>query len=306
MRLPGLLAAWTATFYLASPAAAWNSTGHRIIAAIAYERLTPKTRARVDDLIRAHPDYEHFVRNAPGDPVARARVAFIVASVWADDIKGDRRFWDDTRKDAAPTPLLPGFPDMKRHTNWHYYDTPYAPDHAHVVKAKPPSALTELPRMIRELGSAPQSTVVYDLPWIEHVAGDLHQPLHCVSRFLKSEPKSDAGGNNVILAQHRNLHALWDEAAGNDPSDTYVTRYAAEVTAEYPEPHSIDKSPKNWIQEGFLTAKAEVYTFGNETGSREHPLELPESYVENARRVARARIATAGYRIAGVLNTKLK
>ena len=68
----GLLAAWTATLYVASPALAWNATGHRIIAAIAYERLTPRTRARVDELIRQHPDYATILtRNAPADPTQR-------------------------------------------------------------------------------------------------------------------------------------------------------------------------------------------------------------------------------------------
>ena len=51
---------------------------------------------------------------------------------------------------------------------------------------------------------------------------------------------------------------------------------------------------------------AAVVPFGLETGSREHPLDLPASYVENARRVAQAQIALAGYRLAAVLNDKLK
>src|SRR5580658_5174745 len=132
MRYLSLLAAWTSLcLSLAPPAQAWNSTGHRLIAAIAYDRLTPKARARVDALIRQHPDYEKlFLRDAPTDPIARARAAFIAASVWPDQIKGDPRFYDETRSNASPTPLLPGFPDMARHTTWHYYDTPYTPDGA--------------------------------------------------------------------------------------------------------------------------------------------------------------------------------
>jgi hypothetical protein len=306
MRPLGLLAAWTATLYLALPASGWTSTGHRIVAAIAYQRLTPQTRSRVDALIRAHPDYQRFVRNAPQEPAARARAAFIAASVWADDIKGDRRFWDDTRKDSGPTESVAGFPDMKRHTNWHYYDAPYAPDHAPVQKAKSPSALSELPRLIRELANAPDSIVVYDLPWVEHIVGDVHQPLHCVSRFLRSAPGSDAGGNNVILSRQRNLHSLWDEAAGNDPSDEFVTRRAAELISRQPVAGRVEKSPKKWIQEGLAIAKTEVYTFGSETGTRDHPLELPETYVENMRRVASVRILLAGYRLAAVLNDRLK
>ena len=152
MRFLGTIAAWTATLFLTSPAFAWNATGHRIIAAIAYDRLTPEVRARVDQLLRKHPDYSHLARNASEDPAKRARAVFVAAAVWPDDIKGDPRFWDDTYADAQPTQLLPGFPDMKRHTNWHYYDTPYAPDGAHTTRQPPPSALTELPRLLKELG----------------------------------------------------------------------------------------------------------------------------------------------------------
>ena len=44
-----------ALLLLQFPTQAWNGTGHRVIAAIAYDTLTPATRARVDDLVRRHP-----------------------------------------------------------------------------------------------------------------------------------------------------------------------------------------------------------------------------------------------------------
>lgn len=294
-------------FLISTPANAWDATGHSIIAAIAYDRLTPRTRARVDDLLRHHPDYETILtRGAPADPAARARFAFLAAAVWPDIIKGDPRFWDDTRTDATPTALLPGFPDMKRHTNWHYYDTPYAPDGAAAEKQPPPSALSELPRLIRELGRAPQQEVIYDLPWFEHVEGDVHQPLHAIGRFLQSKKGSDQGGNRVYVLHGATLHSLWDSACGRDLSSTYITKFAAQAVAEFPAPQRIEKNPKKWIEESARIAIAQVYTFGNETGSREHPLHLPESYVENAKKVARARAAMAGYRLAAVLNERLK
>ncbi len=305
MRFFGLIAAWTATLYLASPAVAWNATGHRIIAAIAYQRLTPKTRARVDKLIRAHPDYEKWVGDAPSDPAKRARAAFIAAAVWADNIKGDPRFWDDTKKDARPTPLLAGFPDMKRHTNWHYYDEPYTPDGAEPLTPPVPNAL-EVARMLQEIRNAPLETASYDLPWIEHITGDLGQPLHCVTRILKSQPKGDAGGNSVFVMPGRNLHALWDDSAGTEISDAYVSQYAADTMASHPAMKRIDKTTKKWIDEGFRIAKSEVYTFGTEPGSREHPVHLSVEYVENAKRVAQSQIALAGYRLAAVLNDRVK
>jgi hypothetical protein len=296
------------------PAEAWNSTGHRLIAAIAYDRLTPKARARVDALIRQHPDYEKlFCRDAPTEPVARARAAFITAAVWPDQIKGDPRFYDETRPNATPTPLLPGFPDMGRHTIWHYYDTPYTPDGAEAVHQNPPHALSELNRMIPLIGTKadvpPTSAAnpVYLLPWLEHVEGDVHQPLHCVSRILKSMPKGDAGGNSVYIAgPSRNLHSLWDGAAGRDDTEAYAVKYIAEATAAHPAKGRQEKKPAKWIDEGYKLAVSDVYTFGLETGTREKPITLPPGYEANAAKVAQQRIAIAGYRLAAVLNEKLK
>lgn len=324
MRTPRLFAAsfsmwfsiWTATLFpFAPPASAWNATGHRLIAAIAYDRLTPKTRARVDALIRQHPDYEKmFLRDvASADPAIRARAAFIAAAVWPDQIKGDPRFYDETRPNASPTQLLPGFPDMARHTTWHYYDTPYTPDGAEAEHQKPPHALSELNRIIPIIGTKADvpptsaSNPTYLLPWLEHIAGDVHQPLHCVSRFLKSQPKGDAGGNFVYIAgPNRNLHSLWDGAAGRDLSDAYMAKYIAGAIAAHPASRHLEKKPEKWIAEGFHLAVSEVYTFGLETGTRDRPITLPPGYEANAEKVAQQRIAIAGYRLAAVLNEKLK
>ncbi len=164
-----------------------------------------------------------------------------------------------------------------------------------------------------EIGG-PQTAAVnlpYDLPWLEHLAGDLHQPLHCITRFLKSQPDGDAGGNFVFVMPGKNLHAFWDDLAGTDTSYASVTNVAAEIAAEYRppvDPHlsSADLSPEGWLDEGVRFAVTEVYTFGLEIGSRDHPNQLSPAYQENARRVARARIALSGYRLAAVLNAKLR
>jgi len=303
-----LFAACATIGCLVAPAAAWNGTGHRIVAAIAYEKLTPKVRTRVDDLMRKHPDYAAiFTKDAPADPAARARAAFLMAANWPDMIRaGDPRFYDETRKDAAPAPLLPGFPDMARHAGWHFIDVPYTPYGAAGEPPAKPNALTELQRLLREIKSPPsEQQIVYDLPWLEHLVGDVHQPLHCTSRFLRSQPKGDAGGNFVFVAPGRTLHSVWDDAPGPDSSDDYVARYAAKATAAHPERHSAE-NPREWVEESFKLDRTDVYTFGPEAGSREHPITLPNGYVENAARISEQRIAAAGYRLAEVLNDLLR
>jgi len=303
-----LFAAWATVCCLVAPAVAWNGTGHRIVAAIAYERLTPKVRARVDDLLRRHPDYAAvFVKDAPTDLAARARAAFLTTANWPDMIRaGDARFYDETRRDAVSTPLLPGFPDMGRHAGWHFIDIPYTPDGPAGPAPATPNILTELERILREIKSPPsEQQIFYDLPWLEHLVGDVHQPLHCTSRFLRSQPKGDAGGNLVFIVPGRTLHSLWDDALGTDSSDEYVIRYAAKATAAHPEGNAAE-APKIWAGESFKLDLSNVYTFGPETGSREHPIALPNGYVDNVTSVSEQRIAVAGYRLAAVLNDLLR
>lgn len=299
MRPLGLLAAWTAVLTLVVPAQAWNATGHRVVAAIAYDRLTPAARAQVDALLHKHPDLKNL---APRD-------AFLAAAVWPDVIKGDTRFYDDTRANAQPTPLLPGFPSMARHTNWHYIDIPFSPDGTPLEQPKSPNALEQLERLLKALGPK-DAEATYDIPWLIHIEGDVHQPLHCSSRFVKSEPHGDQGGNLVYVTPGRNLHALWDDIAGSDTSPAYVNNLAEGIAAEFVQHNGahprLSKNPKKWIEEGFELAKSEVYTFGPETGSREHPIALPSTYESNARNVARVRLAVAGFRLAAALNRRFK
>ncbi len=291
---------------LALPASAWNNSAHSIIAEIAYERLTPRARPRVDQMIRDHPDYNRIFTQgadvAKNDPAALARYAFVHAAPWPDMLRNDMRFYDEASPDPHPTPLLPGFPDMMRRLTWHYFDTGISGDGTPVIEQRPPHLMTELPRLLAEIATADSRQAAYDLPWLEHLAGDAHQPLHLASRFLKSQPTGDAGGNYVYVEPGRNLHSLWDDAAApRDLSYDDVFGYAREITVEYPASSPLSLDPTEWAAESFELDKTAVYTFGLQTGSKEHPLILPPLYEERAKRIARQRVALAGYRLAGVL-----
>jgi len=323
-------AAWVALCFLPS-LSAWNATGHRIIAAIAYDNLTPLARGRVDTLIRQHPDYQTmFAKGAPEDPVARARAAFLTASVWPDAIRGnDPRFYDELRADAQPTPLLPGFPDMGSHATWHYVDFNFSNDGTSIPPIETPNALGEVTRLIGVIGAAPGNTTAdiaaYSLPWILHLVGDVHQPLHTVSRYSRTLPKGDRGGNDVWVRplgfQPRpappggtavlgvNLHAYWDGLAGNDVSSANVDRLATELSKEYRARFSDlmpDTHPETWVVEGFYNARSVAYLFSQDNGSREQPIALDKDYEEASQALSRDRLAAAGLRLAAVLNAQLR
>jgi len=290
------------------PSQGWNATGHRVIAAIAYDALTPATRARVDDLLRRHPDYQtYFLRNAPtGNSAARARSAFIAASIWADQIKSDPRFYDDDRRDARPTPLQRGYPDMGRHQYWHFVNIPFTQDGTRLRAPSPPHVVTEIERLSRALtrpvGDA--ANPVYALPWVLHLVGDLHNPLHAATRFTRDDPNGDRGGNAFYVQPGRNLHSFWDGLAGTDPSsDAYIDRMARRLG---PKASNNSQDAASWAQEGVELAKLKVYTFGRISNAQDRPIRLNRAYQESAKLLAEKQLSAAGARLAGLLNRALR
>ena len=203
--------------------------------------------------------------DAPSDPESRARAAFIHAASWPDEIRGDPRFYDDTRPDAAPTPVLRGFPGMQRHTNWHYADLPFSPDNTPLIPTPTPNVVTEIRRMMDEiLPTADPTLAAYDLPWLEHLVADIHNPLHATSRFTKDLPQGDQGGN-LVFVYGKTLHAYWDDAASpREIGYEGILKYAKDFTARQPPPVTSSLNPRTWLEESFKLAKSDVYNFGDE------------------------------------------
>lgn len=288
------------------PAEAWNATGHRIVAAAAYDALTPATRARVDDLLRRHPDYEQFAREAPRDPAPRARATFLAASVWADQIRSDPRFYDEDRRDARPTRLLPGFPDMGRHAGWHYINLPFSQDGTPLRDPPTPNAVTEIERLSRALAPpvSDPANPAYALVWLIHLVGDLHNPTHAAARFSKEYPRGDRGGNDVIVKPGRNLHSFWDGLPGPDPvSAPFVESVLEQLPRVQTQGPAID--PAGWARDGLDLARRQVYSFGPGSGSAAKPVNLSNRYQVDSKSLAREQLAKAGLRLARLLNQQL-
>jgi len=59
--------------------------------------------------------------------------------------------------------------------------------------------------------SAKAALKSYDLVWLLHLVGDVHQPLHCATRVSAAAPDGHDGGNAVKLDCTKcELHAFWD------------------------------------------------------------------------------------------------
>jgi hypothetical protein len=291
--LKRLVCATLLALMAASGLHAWNYAGHMIIAYIAYQRLTPAVRARVDGVIRKHPDYSRWIKDVPAE--RRGVEAFMNASVWADTIRWDERFWEPgSSKMPNPTPLLPGFPDMEQHGKWHYRDLPVSVPGAPAPPPDPSNGLTAMRKFVDRLGKP------YELVWFLHIAGDAHQPLHAASRFLKAGDTGDRGGNEYVLEHPaRNLHAYWDNIVTRDREFAAVQKIAEELMRKEPSAAAVAVLDfEAWFTESYTYAVQVAYRI-------EGPKVTPE-YEEHAVRVARERVALAGYRLGAVLNERLQ
>ena len=93
----------------------------------------------------------------------------------------------------------------------------------------------------------------YDLTWLLHLVGDVHQPLHCATRVSSAQPAGDWGGNPVNICSpscRGELHAFWDDILGtsSDPNA------AATAGKSLPPPDSalLAKSDAaDWVAESF-------------------------------------------------------
>ena len=123
--------------------------------------------------------------------------------------------------DSPTAGLITGYADHNQHAYWHFKDTLYSPDGTPLPTPDPVDAVTQLKLMIAALppsSGATDDVRSYDLVWTLHLVGDLHQPLHAISRYTLQIPSGDAGGNaeSVIPATGETLalHAYWDAIFG--------------------------------------------------------------------------------------------
>lgn len=271
--------------FLPPPVFAWNAAGHRLVAAIAWQRMSVSAQAFVADALAAHPDYGRWRDKAKGDAAA----VFAEAATWPDDIRDDPRFYDDTRE--TPTPPFPGMPDTARHKPWHYVD----------LDARGRVVHGELDRQVERLGSLLRSTgkkaeIAYALPWLAHLIADIHQPLH-VGR------DGDEGGNAVEIENPFNkrlpftrLHTYWDDLPGPPwLRGKRLEERATRLIERHPAPDQ--GNVRQWRDESHRLL-ADAYPTSNGTL-------LPtvnEEFQQKTRAIADRRIVEAGFRLGLLLN----
>lgn len=182
---------------LPTAAHAWTAFGHRLVALLAYDQLSPAAKAQVDGLLVLEPG---------------ADIGTIAS--WADEVR-----------------RTPGFEDTGplHYVNFSYRSCSYAPardcrDGMCVVGALERYSAALADRAL------PREKRLEALKFVVHFAGDIHQPMHAGNR-------DDRGGNRFqvkVKGKGSNLHAVWDhdllQSAGLNLA-AYRARLAPQVAS---------------------------------------------------------------------------
>lgn len=236
-------------------AAAWGPTGHRMVAEIAEQRLTPKTLAQARQLLAVSGD---------------AKLSDIAS--WADDVRHDPKQRELGRATAK----------------FHYIN--YA-DSSCSYNAKRDCkdgkcVVAAIDHYAAILGDRKRSKSerAQALRFVVHFVGDAHQPLHAGYR-------KDAGGNNYQIqfnGKGTNLHSIWDSPVL--ASRKLSWKKYAEVLRLKPSDKAAG-NPQQWAAESCrITRDNGVYPRGHKIDQRY--LETMRPIAERRIRLAAMRLAT--------------
>jgi len=294
------------------PALAWDDFGHMAVAGIAYKRLEAQVKVKADRLVKLNPHYRNWLKLLPQQiaPEEVSMYTFMLASTWPDAIKGDAEYRSDGldngyRPDGLTSSLNIGYSDKWLHKYWHFIDLPISADGARLPPVPSPNAEDEIAVCRAAIASnLPDEVKSYDLSWLLHLVGDVHQPLHCVTRVSKSMPYGDSGGNAVKIYDSEPpvlLHSFWDQVLGTERSP--VMPFIAELPPGDEDKVS-DLNCHDWVEESFALCKSKVYISPVKKGTAVK--RLTPAYKKTAYNIAKVRVELAGERLANLLNAELK
>jgi hypothetical protein len=295
------------------PAYGWADRGHMMVAAVAYQKLTQPAKDRVDTLLQLNPDRGNWLELIPpGTSTEDTKMMlFMIAATWPDRIKRNPAYHEDGPHHGNRPPHDPsasqniGFDDLAMHKYWHFIDVPFSRDGTALPPIPTPNIQDRIAVFRGMLASqSPDRLKAYDLSWLLHLVGDIHQPLHGVTRVSAASPEGDDGGNGTKLTAPANLHTFWDDVLGTGQEPAPAITAIANLPV-VPPAMADDLDVLHWIEESINAAKTTAYQeplIGNGNG----PFTLTSAYEAEAKTLAQQRVALAGARLAKILNEELR
>ena len=266
---------------------AWGFDGHKIVAIIAADNLTPAAASHVADILGVSAD-------------KRA----IATAMEAASIRPDFEFRDE---DPLTKP-------------WHFIDICLQDQRADVPARCPrgycvTGKIDEYSKRLKE-SKYDRWGAAGDLAFLIHFVGDIHQPLHAAN-------DADRGGNCVTVDSNtraKDLHEVWDTTVVRrleysiDSGRPRTTAHKLEQT------YAAESKTDSWIPAGDIAwesnqlARSDIYaalhipiepcqpTADVCRNPLAHAVELDSSYLDHADAVAGHQLAKAGFRLASLLN----
>jgi hypothetical protein len=288
---------------------AWDSGGHELVAAMTYARLNPKAQNALTQLARQ-------IQMPDGQPYDAVTI-----SRWMDDIKENT-----------------AMPCHGMFLSWHYIDIgiepgdpapSFEPGNDNQVHGNAVQALKRA-LVVLQGGTDPYiTTQAMACAMVVHLVGDIHQPLHCATKYFVSGGRlhQDDGGNKEEVLNgppggpKLRLHAFWDsawrasfdDATGCVMLDTRYEQNAADELAlvrtlaatlgqqPIPPGDDLDTHIDQWAWESNAIARDFVYRDLTATDSKKY-CRLSSGYVSHAQALARQRLLLAAGRLATLLN----
>jgi hypothetical protein len=270
------------------------------IAAQAFRQLTPELQAQAVEVLKAHPNYQQWVKDYhPNPDVSLGAYIFIRSSTWPDEIRGSGSPYD--------------------HPEWHFIDYPLRPPSFPLEPDPQPmnDVLFGVAQCEKALSDPDGDRVLRaaDLSFLIHLIGDMHQPLHCETFFDDEFPDGDRGGNDFYVKVDQRgvrLHGIWDGLLGTVENPAIQWRYSLTIEGEYTEASlpelKVDSTPKSWSLESRKLAIEYGYLNGQLSGSTDPEIAppSPDDYLKNAKPIAERQAALAAYRLADEIQEYLK
>jgi hypothetical protein len=265
----------------------WGNDGHKIVAVIAADNLTPAAASHVADIFGVTADKRS-----------------IAAAMEAASIRPDIEFREE---DKSTVP-------------WHFIDI-CLQDRRSEVAARCPgnkcvtAKIDEYSKRLKDR-NYDRWGAKGDLAFLIHFVGDIHQPLHAAN-------DEDRGGNCVQVdsrSREKNLHATWDTSVVRgleydiDSGRPETTAHKLELT------YASEREADSWIAadaiawESNQLARSDIYgalqipvepcqpTINACVNPVGRPVELGASYMHRADALAGHQLAKAGFRLASLLN----
>jgi len=297
---------------IAAPAFAlgWGIEGHKAIGQLARTKLSPAARAQV-------------IKILGNDDLAEV-------AVWADEVRDAGRHRGPLVSDPEARAFIQKFP---KNPSWHFVDQPlglagYTTDGKFSSEDDVVHAINASIAVLE--GRSNRFTPAQALRLLIHFVGDVHQPLHASTGYYDlhnlASPKlvtnpaavdlatGDHGGNSLYVTKSEELHALWDvklveKIAGKD-FEKLAGALGNKNPAKWHTPGDYHTWAAQWASESVAIAAGHVYRdviFEAAELDEKHQLKrmeikLGSSYEKNNETVVAAQLATAGLRLAELLN----